>query len=83
MGPTLVMLAPDGPHVGPMNLAIRVDSWDPEQIRQVAMWDTHIEFKAYKKIHKGAKDQPLGLFYWQNLAVGMIDYGCNVHRRWG
>ena len=24
MGPTWVMSAPDGPHVGPMNLAIRV-----------------------------------------------------------
>ena len=24
MGPTWVLLAPDGPHVGPMNLAIRV-----------------------------------------------------------
>ena len=24
MGPTLVLTAPDGPHVGPMNLAIRV-----------------------------------------------------------
>ena len=24
MGPTRVLLAPDGPHVGPMNLAIRV-----------------------------------------------------------
>ena len=23
MGPTWVLLAPDGPHVGPMNLAIR------------------------------------------------------------
>ena len=27
MGPTWVLLAPDGPHVGPMNLAIRVDIW--------------------------------------------------------
>ena len=25
MGPTWVLSAPDGPHVGPMNLAIRVD----------------------------------------------------------
>ena len=25
MGPTWVLLAPDGPHVGPMNLAIRED----------------------------------------------------------
>ena len=25
MGPTLVLSAPDGPHVGPMNLAIRDD----------------------------------------------------------
>ena len=26
MGPTWVLSAPDGPHVGPMNLAIWVDS---------------------------------------------------------
>ena len=26
MGPTCVLLAPDGPHVGPMNLAIRVNT---------------------------------------------------------
>ena len=28
MGPTWVLSAPDGPHVGPMNLAIRVRIWD-------------------------------------------------------
>ena len=27
MGPTWVLSAPDGPHVGPMNLAIRVIRW--------------------------------------------------------
>ena len=26
MGPTWVLSAPDGPHVGPMNLVIRVDN---------------------------------------------------------
>ena len=30
MGPTWVLSAPDGPHVGPMNLAIRVV--------QVSLW---------------------------------------------
>ena len=29
MGPTWVLSAPDGPHVGPMNLAIRVPSITP------------------------------------------------------
>ena len=31
MGPTWVLLAPDGPHIGPMNLAIRgaYPSWPP------------------------------------------------------
>ena len=33
MGPTWVLSAPDGPHVGPMNLAIR--DW---QIKQVITW---------------------------------------------
>ena len=28
MGPTWVMSAPDGPHVSPMNLAIRVANWN-------------------------------------------------------
>ena len=27
MGPTWVLSAPDGPHVGPMDLAIRLQSW--------------------------------------------------------
>ena len=27
IGPTWVLSAPDGPHVGPMNLAIRVINW--------------------------------------------------------
>ena len=30
MGSTWVLLAPDGPHVGPMNLAIRVDAADAD-----------------------------------------------------
>ena len=29
MGPTWVLSAPDGPHVGPMNLAIMVNFADP------------------------------------------------------
>ena len=28
MGPTWVLSAPGGPHVGPMNLAIRVDPYE-------------------------------------------------------
>ena len=34
MGPTWVLSAPDGPHVGPMNLAIRVVTqlWVPRQV---------------------------------------------------
>ena len=38
MGPTWDLSAPDGPHVGPMNLAIR-DSYDSQaghDIKQVA-----------------------------------------------
>ena len=27
MGPTWVLSAPDGPHVGPMNIAIRLGLW--------------------------------------------------------
>ena len=33
MGPTWVLSAPDGPHVGPMNLAIRVVTWFPDSGR--------------------------------------------------
>ena len=36
MGPTWVLLAPDGPQVGPMNLAIRVSSFPPQH-----PWQTH------------------------------------------
>ena len=38
MGPTWVLSAPDGPHVGPMNLAIRVGSLHNGTV----MWTCHI-----------------------------------------
>ena len=34
MGPTMALLAPDGPHVGPMNIAIREDYITP----QIVAW---------------------------------------------
>ena len=37
MGPTWVLAAPDGPHVGPMNLAIKVLSW-MEAIITTVLW---------------------------------------------
>ena len=39
MGPTWVLSAPDGPHVGPMNLAIRVASPLLRQIQNIMMTD--------------------------------------------
>ena len=42
MGPTWVLSAPDGPHVGPMNLAIRIVLWWPDppvQLRRLVMLD--------------------------------------------
>ena len=36
MGPTWVLSAPDGPHVGPMNLAIRV--WFDSEIHKTLLW---------------------------------------------
>ena len=39
MRPIWVLSAPDGPHVGPMNFAIRVDTWYPIKIwTALAMW---------------------------------------------
>ena len=38
MGPTWVLSAPDGPHVGPMNLAIRVDYAAPKSIMVPETW---------------------------------------------
>ena len=37
MGPTWVLSAPDGPHIGPMNLAIRVP---PSRRAQINTYDT-------------------------------------------
>ena len=51
MGPTWVLSAPDGPHVGPMNLSMKVvmyvplrrisDHWDHQQINRVATLRTY------------------------------------------
>ena len=52
MGPTWVLSAPDGPHVGPMNLAIRAtivytcdcpyNGWD---MNRLALWMSYLEHK--------------------------------------
>ena len=42
MGPTWVLSAPGGPHVGPMNLAIRVmlsEPFKPSAVWQYRLWD--------------------------------------------
>ena len=46
MGPTWVLSAPDGPHVGPMNLAIRVGTYDWNQT--IYLKSTCIEAKVKK-----------------------------------
>ena len=54
MGPTWVLSDPDGPHVGPMNLAIRMDANKSNQVT-VPLWWTysvvHINLK-YRRIHQ-------------------------------
>ena len=45
MGPTWVLLAPDGPHVGPMNLAIRVI--DICTLRVKCLWDLNQDTKPF------------------------------------
>ena len=44
MGPNWVLLAPDGPHVGPMNLVIRdVLSW--QVWKSVVIWYREMEYQ--------------------------------------
>ena len=41
MGPNRVLSAPDGPHVGPMNLVIREDAR-----RHITQWEVNMTAKA-------------------------------------
>ena len=60
MGPTWVLLAPDGPHIGPMNFAI----WD--STGETAMDDLEItwiqSFWYNHSIHE--QNKPSRLTYW-------------------
>ena len=58
MGPTCVLSAPDGPHIGPMNLAIR-EKWYNIGIRLVKY---HFEYTVLK-IHRESKSWPFNPWF--------------------
>ena len=72
MGPTWVLLAPDGPHVGPMNLAIRETLF--EQFRKEITLTAHAPL-----IHpsKASKSLPLLKMVFHNEDVS--EYGWIPH----
>ena len=51
MGPTCILSAPDGPHVGPMNLAIRVGSSSSEVVVEDMVHLTGITDQPRTKIY--------------------------------
>ena len=66
MGPTWVLLAPDGPHVGPMNLAIRDQGVQPRALTKFPDYSLTFPW-------------PFGVFPWPRDKILTFHYRLNTH----
>ena len=69
MGPTWVLSAPDGPHVGPMNLTIKQSSWDQYGAHLGPVGPRWISCWPHEPCYQGMLAQPICLSMAQHLAV--------------
>ena len=80
MGPTCVLLAPGGPHVGPMNLAIRGYSlcghhevWPGAKVHTQLAWWRGLEFVHEYRCFLWMPPLPVNVYtviYWSGLTTG-------------
>ena len=76
MGPTWVLSAPDGPHVGPMNLAIReVMAWNRgAQIRRKHVIWLHCKMgakRSHSLVFSATHHTKLGMFWFNEVLLEM------------
>ena len=90
MGPTWDLSAPDGPHVGPMNLATRVVSTRNELVYLIMViidnWhELHVEWWPIQSHINSNKDASIKHEAWQIYLfyrIGALQYDGYLHPQW-
>ena len=73
MGPTWVLSAPDGPHVGPMNIAFRDAITDPQWYKLQTYFDTSFnKFQTTINITPSVKPLSLNVTLWATMHNAML-----------
>ena len=80
LGPTWVLSAPDGPHVGPMNLALRdaMCCMSTVKLSVMYLWDARSQFKVWIT-GKSGNFMPSGVTSKPSMSCGMFAYHIMVH----